>query len=204
VAGVRVDQLARAGNGRDQRVLLVTREVVTPAAHQQRRRRDAAELGGVVGLEHAFGERGPPHARRQLEALRDDCIEVRGRHGLGQRAQLELTHEVRIDRIRQRRDGFAEREHPRVTVPGRAGTNEHESEHPGRMIDRKALRDRAAHRVADDDGPVDAQDIHQRSDVVREVLGAVPGRGAVRVAMTALRHRDGAHPVGQLGQDVLE
>jgi hypothetical protein len=72
------------------------------------------------------------------------------------------------------------------------------------VVDRETLRMGRAHRVADDDGRLEAHPIEEADQVRREITGAVAMVRPRGIAMTALRQREGVNRSGQMGQHRLE
>jgi len=52
------------------------------------------------------------------------------------------------------------------------------------------LADHAAHRVPDDHRAFDMEGVEERDHVGRKMVRVVAGRGAARIAVPALGHRD--------------
>jgi hypothetical protein len=146
-----------------------------------------------------------PYVRRNLAALLHGCIDKRPRHMLNQHALGHLANEARVHRIRQLRHGrVPERSSSRGACHCWGGTHENEAPSSVRMVYRKAQSDSAAHGVADDDACAKVECLHERGDIVGEVVDAVSGRGTAGVAVTPLSQGEGVDGSGQTSEHPFE
>ena len=88
-------------------------------------------------------------------------------------------------------------------VAAAVGAVEDEAAHLVRMRERELLRDRAAHRRADDVRALDAERVHQRRGVLGEVLDAVLARRRLRLPDAAVVERRDAPAVAQ-ARDLID
>jgi hypothetical protein len=143
-------------------------------------------------------ERAPPDVHRHLAALRDRLFEPAGRQRTLDRALLELAGELLGDRVLDLLELGEELDETGVAGDGAKGAHEDERGGPLRMVEREPLGDVAAHRMADDDGGLVADDVQERGDVGRLLLEPVAVLGLVRVAVAAGGERVGADVIREV------
>jgi hypothetical protein len=101
-------------------------------------------------------------------------------------------------------DGGLELDHRRVVRELDEGADQDQATDAVGVVEREALGNRTPHRVADDDGRVEGERVHERREVGREVGHAVAGGGAVGVAVPALGEGEGADGGRQGSEHPLE
>ena len=140
---------------------------------------------------------------RQARAFRHHRPEEFVRHRLRQGRGLERAHEIRIDRVGHRGHVIDQLLQLGIVAQRLEGADQHQPRDPLRKVDGEALRHQRAHRVAGDDGPRDAAQLHEVREIGRQVARMIAAVRLVGIAEAALRQRDRADRARQVGQHRL-
>ena len=168
-------------------------EPVAVAPHQQRRRRDPPQLGGVIEGGQAIGGIAP-HPGRQLAALGHQPLQERLGQGEVGGAGLELADKAGRHRVGQGPHGRLQpRRHLGGQRPSRGGAQDQPGD-PGGVGHRHPPGGKAAPRVPDQGDALDGDGVQEGHGVGGEVLDPVAAGRALGVAVATLVQGGGGKP----------